>query len=260
MSARFPGSAGYNQTDATGVLFSSGGAMAAKRFSTGAAVTVQPWAAFLCWVRPFVFRRWWLIWGRGLSTLSSRRRDRKLCVRLQSVILTLCNGIRILRKHGSEGGCAVMDPQAPASHTYDQDVVRLKEMFAKSGMSFRKISKGGRGTDKLKINAPPLKTGSHVVLYIMGDASCKDQWGGGVMVSGEQGTCYLKAQFVFEAWGLSSKLIEATMVVAALVAIDEWVRRVVYERDVVVEVWAWSDNLSAIRQLVEESLGEVGWI
>ena len=48
------------------------------------------------------------------------------------------------------------------------------------------------------------------------------------------------------------------MVVAALVAIDEWVRSVVYERDVVVEVWAWSDNLSAIRQLVEESLGEVG--
>ena len=81
---------------------------------------------------------------------------------------------------------------------------------------------------------------------------------GGVMVLGEQGTCYLQAQIVFEAWGLSSKLIEATMVVAALVAIDEWVRRVVYERDVVVEVWAWSDNLSAIRQLVEESLGEVG--
>ena len=131
-------------------------------------------------------------------------------------------------------------------------------MFAKSGMSFRKISKGGRGTDKLKMNAPPPKAGSHVVLYIMGDASCKDQWGGGVMVLGEQGTCYLKAQIVFEAWGLSSKLIEATMVVAALVAIDEWVRSVVYERDVVVEVWAWSDNLSAIRQLVEESLGEVG--
>ena len=47
------------------------------------------------------------------------------------------------------------------------------------------------------------------------------------------------------------------MVVAALVAIAEWVQRVVYEKDVVVEVWAWSDNLSAIRQLVEESLGEV---
>ena len=86
----------------------------------------------------------------------------------------------------------------------------------------------------------------------------KTSGGGGVMVLGEQGTCYLKAQIVFEAWGLSSKLIEATMVVAALVAIDEWVRSVVYERDVVVEVWAWSDNLSAIRQLVEESLGEVG--
>ena len=111
MSARFPGSAGYNQTDATGVLFPSGGAMAAKRFSTGAAVTVQPWAAFLFWVRPFVFRRWWLIWGLGLSTLSSRRRDRKFCVRLRSVILALCNGLRILRKHGSEGGCTLMDPQ-----------------------------------------------------------------------------------------------------------------------------------------------------
>ena len=88
--------------------------MAAKRFSTGAAVTVQPWAAFLCWVRPFVFRRWWLIWGRGLWTPSSRRRDRKFCVRLRSVILALCNGIRILRKPSSEGECALMDPQVGA--------------------------------------------------------------------------------------------------------------------------------------------------
>ena len=40
---------------------------------------------------------------------------------------------------------------------------------------------------------------------------------------GEQGTCYFRAQIVFEAWGLSSKLIEATMVVAALVAIEEWI-------------------------------------
>ena len=44
------------------------------------------------------------------------------------------------------------------------------------------------------------------------------------------------------------------MVVAALVAIDQWVRH----RDVELEVWAWSDSLSAIRQLVEESIGEVG--
>ena len=93
-----------------------------------------------------------------------------------------------------------------------------------------------------------------MVLYIMGDASRKEKWGRGVMVLGEHGTRYLKAQIVFEAWGLSSKLIEATMVVAAVVAIDEWLR----ERNVVLGVWAWSDNLSAIRQLVEESLGEVG--
>ena len=74
------------------------------------------------------------------------------------------------------------------------------------------------------------------------------------MVLNEQGTCLLMAQIVFVAWGLSSKLIEATMVVAALVAIDESVRN----RDVELEVWAWSENLSVIRQLVEECLGEVG--
>ena len=74
------------------------------------------------------------------------------------------------------------------------------------------------------------------------------------MIINEQGTCLLKTQIVFEGWGLSSKLIEATMVVAALVAIDQWVRH----RDVELEVWAWSDSLSAIRQLVEESIGEVG--
>ena len=32
-------------------------------------------------------------------------------MRLRSVILALCNGLRILRKHGSEGGCAGTDPQ-----------------------------------------------------------------------------------------------------------------------------------------------------
>ena len=33
-----------------------------------------------------------------------------------------------------------------------------------------------------------------------------------------------------------------------------WLR----DRDMVIEVWARSDSLSAIRQLVEESLGDVG--
>ena len=143
---------------------------------------------------------------------------------------------------------------APASHKYDQDVRRLRKMFSASGMSFKQTKKGGRGSGKMEIKAKPPKRGLHVVLYIMGDASRKYKWGGGVMVLNEQGTCFLKAQIVSEVWGLSTKLIEATMVVAALVAIDEWVRN----RDVVVEVWAWSDNLSAIRQLVEEPLGEVG--
>ena len=67
----------------------------------------------------------------------------------------------------------------------------------------------------------------------------KKNGGGGVMIINEQGTCLLKAQIVFEGWGMSSKLIEATMVVAALVAIDQWVRH----RDLELEVWAWSDSL-----------------
>ena len=45
MPARYPGEAGDTQADATEVLFPSGGAKAAKCPSTGAAVTVQPWAA-----------------------------------------------------------------------------------------------------------------------------------------------------------------------------------------------------------------------
>ena len=52
MPARYPGEAGDTQADATEVLFPSGGTKAAKCPSTGAAVTVQPWAAiFPNWER-----------------------------------------------------------------------------------------------------------------------------------------------------------------------------------------------------------------
>ena len=67
----------------------------------------------------------------------------------------------------------------PASHKYDQDVRRLKSMFNASGLAFQLIKKGGRGVNKMNIVARPPKRGSRMILYIMGDASKKEKWGGG---------------------------------------------------------------------------------
>ena len=59
----------------------------------------------------------------------SRIWDQSLCVRLRSVILALCNGLRILRKHGSEGGCAGTDPQDIPSRNAKMTLFKRTQNF-----------------------------------------------------------------------------------------------------------------------------------
>ena len=63
------------------------------------------------------------------------------------------------------------------------------------------------------------------VLYIFGDASNIEQWGGAAMVVDEEGNVWLKKRVTIRAQGLSTKLVEATMIVMALQAVLQAIRK-----------------------------------
>ena len=73
------------------------------------------------------------------------------------------------------------------------------------------------------------------VLYIFGDASNIEQWGGAAMVVNEEGNVWLKKRVTVMAQGLSTKLVEATMIGIALEALLQATRNTEVR---VQKVWA----------------------
>ena len=71
------------------------------------------------------------------------------------------------------------------------------------------------------------------------------------MVVDEEGNVWLKKRVTRKAQGLSTKPVEATMIVMAL----ESVLQAIWKSEVTVQkVWAWSDSLEAIQSLASGQL------
>ena len=138
--------------------------------------------------------------------------------------------------------------QSEDLHRWDKDVRRLRARVHSMGIkSIRVESQQG---EVWTLQRQEENT-SVRVLYIFGDASNIEQWGGAAMVVDEEGNVWLKKRVTIKAQGLSTKLVEATMIVMALEAVLQAIRK---SEVTVQKVWAWSDSLEAIQSLASGQL------
>ena len=130
--------------------------------------------------------------------------------------------------------------QNPDLHKYDKDVSRLRKRAGEIGVEFHRV--GLEKAEKWELNKPQ-GTRKCRIMYIFGDASNIPKWGGAAKVMDDAGRVWLQKKVTLLAHGMSTKLVEATMIAMAYDA----VREAVVSHDVEVhEVWAWSDCLGAI--------------
>ena len=74
------------------------------------------------------------------------------------------------------------------------------------------------------------------------------------MVVDEEGNVWLKKRVTIKAQALSTKLVEATMIVMALEAVLKAIRKT---EVTVQKLWAWSDSLEAIQSLASGQLQQI---
>ena len=138
--------------------------------------------------------------------------------------------------------------QSEDLHRWDKDVRRLRARVHNMGIKFIRVEsqQGEVWTLRRQEENTAVR-----VLYIFGDASNIEQWGGAAMVVDEEGNVWLKKRVTIKAQGLSTKLVEATMIVMALEAVLQAIRK---SEVTVQKVWAWSDSLEAIQSLASGQL------
>ena len=105
-------------------------------------------------------------------------------------------------------------------HRFDSDSQGIQSRLQSLGIEFRKLGSGQGAKWCVK---PPRGSAFPTVLYVFGDSSLKDCWGGAAKVVDGQGHVWLEYSVSLSAIGLSTKLVEASVVVSAVVAIAEFV-------------------------------------
>ena len=138
--------------------------------------------------------------------------------------------------------------QSEDLHRWDKDVKRLRERVHSMGMPFIRVDPQQGEVWTLQ---RPQENTTIRVLYIFGDASNIERWGGAAMVVDEEGKVWLKKRVTVTAQGLSTKLVEATMIVMGLEAA---VQAIMNTEVGVQEGWAWSDSLEAVHSLASRQL------
>ena len=125
--------------------------------------------------------------------------------------------------------------QNPDPHKYDKDVQRFRERARVMGVEFHTV-----GIKKAEKWVPSKPQGKNTcrTLYIFGDASNIHMWGGVAKVMLETGRVWLQKRVTLLAQGMSTKLVEATMIAMAYAAVREAISSQLVE---VQEVWSWSD-------------------
>ena len=96
-------------------------------------------------------------------------------------------------------------------------------------------------------------TSGDAILCVFGDASLKDCWGGAAKVVDSLEHVWLDVSVSLTAIGLSTKLVEASVVVSAGVAIAEYVST---HGVCIKELSVWSDCLSAVPSLQSRDLAD----
>ena len=138
----------------------------------------------------------------------------------------------------------------PCLHRFNGDSHRIQSRRQHLHIHFRKLV-SGQGTKWCV--SPPLGGAFPEILYVFGDASVKDCWGEAAKVVDNQGHVWLDASVSLFATGLSTKLVEASVVVSVVVAIAEDVSTHGMSTK---ELWVWSDCLSAVQCLQSRDLAD----
>ena len=138
----------------------------------------------------------------------------------------------------------------PCLHRFDSDSQRIQSRFQSLGIHFRKCVSGQGAKWCVK---PPRGGAFPTVLYVFGDASLKDCWRGAAKVVDGRGHVWLDYSVSLSAIGLSTKLVEASVVVSAVVAIAEFVSS---HGVCLKEIWVWSDCLSAVQSLQSKDMAD----
>ena len=101
--------------------------------------------------------------------------------------------------------------------------------------------------------SPPRGGAFPTVLYVFGDASLKDCWGGAAKVVDSQGHVWLDISVSLSAIGLNTKSAEASVVVYAVIAIAEFICT---HGLCIKEIWVWSECLSAVQSLQSRDMAD----
>ena len=107
----------------------------------------------------------------------------------------------------------------PSLHCLDLDMNRIKDRLRAMHItlvSVQRDSGGGQGFTS-DSDSPP-----GGALHIFGDASLRSTWGGAVQVRDARGRVYITLVVHKSAQGLSTKIVEANMIISGIMAVDTW--------------------------------------
>ena len=138
----------------------------------------------------------------------------------------------------------------PCLHRFDSDSQRIRSKLQRLDIHFRKLV-SGQGAKWCV--SPPRGGAFPAVLYIFGDASLKDCWEVAAKLVDKQGHVCLDTSVSLSAIGLSTKLVDASVVVSAVVAIAEYVST---HGMCIKEIWVWSHCLSAVQSLQSRDMAD----
>lgn len=129
-------------------------------------------------------------------------------------------------------------------HRLDKDVLRLKEKMSQADLQF--VRKDGGDGFSWTLASPPHKD-VHRVGYVFAGASHKEGccWeGGAVSVIDSLGHVWLRDRARLRANGLSTTLVEASMIVGSVRSVIRCVLRHMLS---VGSIWHWSDSLEGVQ-------------
>ena len=104
---------------------------------------------------------------------------------------------------------------SPRPHRLNSNIHHLKRKSSRLGITFIRVASGDGFSWSL--GRPPSSPQTRA-LYVFADASRTQHWGGAVLVKNSEGHEWLRGRVTLDAVGLSTALVEATMIVSAIKA------------------------------------------
>ena len=140
----------------------------------------------------------------------------------------------------------------PSLHRLDLDMNRIKDRLRAMNITLVSVQRDSGVGQGLTIDSSCPPQGA---LYVFGDASLRSTGGGAVQVRDAKGRVYITMVVHMSAQGLSTKIVEATMIISGIMAVDTWLGRLGLSDW---EVWCWSDCVLAVQSARSGEIQDMG--